>query len=673
MKKIYFVLLLLFLGLSLITQDDINSSLNLSAKDKPLLELLKEEKKELAILEEELSYYHNLLQQRVAIRELYKQRKLTSIENVFSKTAKIIDRIFDEDLIKKASLKIGELKLIYKDIDELRDQVLYYQAKLAFAKGNNKKAQNLLEKIVEDYPHSSMLSPSILILEEIYFVEGLDQKFINIFDQYTAEKSLQQNYWLAQVYYNIGKHTESSTYFNILAKNKEYAFRAKSMIALISYYSDGLESSIAKFYELENKYNKRTDYYEFVLLSLARLNIANNDFDKALMYYDDYYDLSREVISDDVIYEMAIQNYNKEHYAKAIEYFNLIINRPIKSQYYASSKFFVAVSEQGSGNYEYAENTLSEMITQNNVLMETMNTKYDLLEKYNTLRKKINREDIAEEELSELKLQSDRIEKAIAQTNETMEQLYTGLDGRSLYTLQIMEEEYLAYSSTIADMDAVILLAEKLPNKKIPKIIDREIAYSDSSIITLQVLSYLGHRPKFTRKDYNFAKALAYEKISQENLLTTWDEIEQIAIQNNHEEILPAIHNSKQAISENLESIDVIARYIFKGKPSDDFQKLIQEEAFAIEKNKMELQALKKDIVKNFNKMIARRLSNEKEILITEFEGLQFIYDDILSELITEIINTNNYYNFSLLNILFKQTQILDNEYKEFQEKVKYE
>jgi len=673
MKKKYFVLLLLFLGLSLTAQDEINSSSNLSARNKSLLEQLKEEKKELAILEEELAYYHNLLQQRVTVRKLYKQKKLSSIENVFSKTTKIIDRMFDENLIKKASLKIGELELIYKDIDELKDQVLYYQGKLAFIKGNNKKAQDLLEKIVEDYPHSSILNPAILILEEIYFVEGLDQEFINIFDRYTAEKSLRQNYWLSQVYYNVGRYSEALDYLNILIKNKEFAFRAKAMIALISYYTEGLESSIAKFNELENKYNKRTDYYDFVLISLARLNIANNDFNKALIYYDDYYNLTNDIISDDILYEMAIQNYNKENYPKAIKYFNLIIDRPIKSQYYASAKFFVAVSEQGSGNYEYAENTLSEMISQNNVLMETMNTKYDLLEKYNTLRKKINRENITEEELSELESQSDKLEKAIAQTNETMNQLYTGLDSRSLNTLQIMEEEYLSYSSTIADMDAVILLAEKLPNKKIPKIIDREIAYSDSSIITLQVLSYLGHRPQFSRKDYGFAKALAYEKISQQDLLTTWDEIEQIAIQNNHEEILPSIHISKQAIRENLESIDIIAQYMFKGKPSDDFQNLIKEEALAIENNKLELQVLKKDIIANFNKMIARRLSNEKEILITEFEGLQFIYDNILSELITEIINTNNYYNFSLLNILFKQTQILDSEYKEFQEKVKYE
>jgi len=239
--------------------------------------------------------------------------------------------------------------------------------------------------------------------------------------------------------------------------------------------------------------------------------------------------------------------------------------------------------------------------------------------------------------------------------------------------LKILEEEYMSYSSTIADMEAVILLAESLPNKRIPEILDREIAASDSSIITLQVLSYLGHRPRFSSQDFNFAKALATEKIYQENLLITWEEIEQIAIQNNHEEMLPSIQSSQRNIRENLESIGVIAQYMFKGKPSDDFQELIKDEAVAIDKNKIELMELKKDVIKNFNKLIARRLSNEKELMISEFEHLQFIYDDTLSELMGEITSANAKYQFSLLSILFKQTQIMDKEYKEFQEKVKNE
>ncbi|RLC57316.1 MAG: hypothetical protein DRH89_03800 [Candidatus Cloacimonadota bacterium] len=673
MKKIFFALILLVLGSTLVAQEDITSIFKPVEKEKPLIEQLKEEKRELAILEEEISYYFNLLQQRAAVRELYKRGKVSNLKKVFSKTAKIIERMFEEKLIKKVALKIGEQKIIYGDVVELQDQLLYYRAKLAYIKNDYEKAQGLLEEIVEDYPRSAIMNPTILLLEEIYFITGLDQELIDIFDQYIAEKSLQQNFWLAQAYYNTARYTEAETYFNILKKDKKFAFRSESMLALISYFTEDLTSSIEKFSLLENRYSKKVEHYEYILISLARLHLVNDDYEMALAYYDNYYENSKVDIPDEIIYEIAMQNYSNKKYKRAIAYFNIIIEKPIKSQYFASAKFFVAVSEQGQGNYDQAENTLSEMINRNNILMETMNTKYSLLEKYSKLRRQLTQKNITGEEWDKLKLQSDNIENALTQTNNTLEALYTGLDINSLATLQILEEEYMSYSSTIADMDAIILLAQTLPNKRIPDILDREIASSDSSIITLQVLSYLGHRPHFSRKDYDFAKALAYEKIHQENLLNTWREIEEIATQNDHEEMLPSIRNSQNNIEENLESINVIAQYMFKGKPSDDFQDLIQDEAFAIDRNKKELMALKKDVIKNFNKMIAQRLSNQKEIMIAEFEGLQFIYDDTLSGLMEEIMCANDQYQYSLLSILFKQTQIMDKEYKEFQERVRNE
>jgi len=339
------------------------------------------------------------------------------------------------------------------------------------------------------------------------------------------------------------------------------------------------------------------------LISLARLYLANNDFEKALIYYDYYYDYTYNVISDEILYEIAIQNYNNKRSDRAIEYFKVIIDRPEKSQFFASAKFFVAVSEQGRGNYNQAENTLTEMITRNNVLMETMNTKYSLLEKFSKLRRKLNQEDVSDEERNTFKAQADNIEKALVQTNITLEELYTGLDNNSLAILQILEEEYLSYSSTISAMDAIALLARTLPNKRIPTILDNEIASSDSSLITLQVLSYLGHRPRFSNQDFNFAKTLASEKIYQDNLLKTWIEIEQIAIQNSHDEMLPSIRNSQKNLQENLKSIGTIAEYMFKGKPSDEFQDLIRDEIFAIERNKEKLFPLRKDLFKNFNKL----------------------------------------------------------------------
>ncbi len=673
MRKILFSLIFIAIFAQLVAQNDIISILKPQEKKKPLLEQLKEERKELAILEEEITYFYNLLQQRDGVRKLYKKGKISDLKKIFSKNAKVMDRMIIENRLKALSLKIGEQKIIYGDVVELQDQILYYRAKLAFIKENYNKAQNLLEDLVTNYPQSKRLNSVQLILQEIYFRDGRDEELIVCFDNYVGKISLKQNYWLAQAYFNVGRYEDASSIFKVLSKNKEFGFRAKAMQAMIAYFIDGIDIAIEKFKILEERYGLGTDYYDFVILSLARLYSANDDIAQTLAYYENYSNIHQGEISDELLYEIALQFYNNQFFDKAINYFYKIVEKPVKSEYFASAKFLVAVSEQGRGNFDQAESTLTEIINRNNVLLETMNTKYRLLAKYNETRRKLASLDISAEEIEALQKKADTIEEALQSTNKTMQELYTGLDPISLQLLELLEEEYLAYSSTIADIEAIILLANTVPNKRIPAIIDREIASTDSSIVTLQILNYLGHRPRFTYKDYDFARALAIEKVYQDNLLKTWNEIEQIAITNNHEEMIPTIQDSRQLIVENLESIDVIAQYMFKGKPSDEFQQIIHEESEAIDKNRENLISLKQEVIENFNKQIARRLSKEKEILVAEFQSLNLSYDQALAIIMDEVKVENEKYQFSLLGVLFKQAQAIDEEYQEFQEKLRNE
>jgi TolA-binding protein len=673
MRKILFSLIFIVIFAQLVAQNDIISILKPQEKKKPLLEQLKEERKELAILEEEITYFYNLLQQRDGVRKLYKKGKVSDLKKIFSKNAKVMDRMIAENRLKALSLKIGEQKIIYGDVIELRDQILYYRAKLAFIKEDYKKAQNLLEDLVTNYPQSKRLNSVQLILQEIYFEEGRDEQLITCFDNYIGEISLKQNYWLAQAYFNVGRYEDASSIFKALSKNKEFGFRAKAMQAMIAYFTDGIDTAIKKFMILEERYGTGTDYYDFVILSLARLYSANDDIIQALACYENYSNIHHGEINDELLYEIALQFYNNHFFDKAIDYFYEIVEKPVKSEYFASAKFLVAVSEQGRGNFDQAESSLNEIINRNNVLLETMNTKYRLLAKYNETRRELTRLDIPAEEIEALRKKADNIEGALQSTNNTMQELYTGLDPISLQLLELLEEEYLAYSSTIADIEAIILLANTVPNKRIPAIIDREIASTDSSIVTLQILNYLGHRPRFTYKDYDFARALAIEKVYQDNLLKTWNEIEQIAIANNHEEMIQTIQDSRQLVVENLESIDVIAQYMFKGKPSDEFQQIIHEESEAIDKNRENLISLKQEVIENFNKQIARRLSKEKEILVAEFQSLNLSYDQALAIIMDEVKVENEKYQFSLLGVLFKQAQAIDEEYQEFQEKLRNE
>ncbi|MBC8385410.1 MAG: hypothetical protein H8E57_07820, partial [Candidatus Cloacimonetes bacterium] len=73
------------------------------------------------------------------------------------------------------------------------------------------------------------------------------------------------------------------------------------------------------------------------------------------------------------------------------------------------------------------------------------------------------------------------------------------------------------------------------------------------------------------------------------------------------------------------------------------------------------------------NKKIAKRIEQEKEILIEENELLKNTYSKAIDSIKDEVIQESDKYRISLLDVLFKQTQNLDEEYDEFQEQIKNE
>ncbi|HHE37132.1 MAG TPA: hypothetical protein ENL20_00970 [Candidatus Cloacimonetes bacterium] len=679
-KNIFFSLVLL-LSLFLSAQED-NSA---------LIQLIQEEQRGLDIIEGEIQYFYNLINLRKEVREQYKNGNLLKIERAFDEDSRVIDNMFRTSDAQAISMKVGELKVIYSDVPELKDQILFYRAKSLKIRGNVDKSQNLLEELVDNYQSSPKFDPALFLLEEIYFIKELDSELITLYNKFPSNKSGQQKYQLAQAYYNIDDFDNAKKRFQLLSENEEYSFRAKSMLALIAYFEDGINASIKMFETLKNEHQPSTPYYDFVILSLARLYSEKKDMITSLDYYEQYLDLQGDLLFsdsdygiatvelqkkmnyDEIMYEIGTQYKNAKDYDRALYYYSLIINNPVKSEYFASAKFAVLMVELEKGDINTVEEKLNEIISVNNILLETLNAKYSLLEKYKNLRTDYSKDDISENERTSIKNKMDSIESALQKTNTSLQSLYKGLDPVTLIALEMLEEEYLSYNSIISEMEAVIKLANTIPNKKIPKMLDKRIEDSDAYLVTLQMISYLGHLQNFTTQDYELARALAVEKLHEDFLLNTWKEIRNIARETNHPNIAVMCDNSIEILSGNLESIDTIARIQFQGEPSADMKQLIREEAVAIEQNRDDLIEIKQEVIEKFNKKIAKRLDKEKELLVEENEMLKETYHNALTMMKDDIVEENDRYQISLLDVLFKQSQTIDEEYKEFTEQMKNE
>lgn len=217
-------------------------------------------------------------------------------------------------------------------------------------------------------------------------------------------------------------------------------------------------------------------------------------------------------------------------------------------------------------------------------------------------------------------------------------------------------------------MDAIIALAQNRPNKRIPKLINHEITYADSSMKILEVMKYLGHKRNITLGDYKLARALIDEKEFEENLLEVWDNIKKMAQKNNQDVIAKYAETSKFLIEQNLASLELISKYSFGGEPSENFKEMINAEMASMQKNKQELEKLKKEVIAKLNKKIANRLNNQRELLTSESSHLKNFYSKVLDKIVEDVKTEKENNTFTLLDILFKQTKAMDSEYEAKQE-----
>ncbi len=269
--------------------------------------------------------------------------------------------------------------------------------------------------------------------------------------------------------------------------------------------------------------------------------------------------------------------------------------------------------------------------------------------------------------------QMEQVEEMLLNTNKTVENLYTGDDVTTLAAISIMEEEYIYYTQTIDMMNSVVELAKTTPNKRIPKNIDRSIEAGDYDILSLTILGFLGHLPqnKFSTADYEFAQDLALEKIYDSQLIEMWSEIKELAEDVDHEIVSLLADKYVTLLEQNLASYEVIAKYRFSGQPPQEFRDMIEEEIMSIEQNNKELEALKEEVIANFNNKIAERLDRQKQVLVVENQNLCDFYNKVLGEVVQDVKNERNKNEFTLLDILYKQAKALDLEYQVKQQEMR--
>ncbi len=207
-------------------------------------------------------------------------------------------------------------------------------------------------------------------------------------------------------------------------------------------------------------------------------------------------------------------------------------------------------------------------------------------------------------------------------------------------------------------------------NKKIDNYIDYQIATIDSNLISLQTVKYLIPLEFVTNDDFQLAHYLAEERYGEMALKESWEDVKKQAENNNNEAISREADKMIILLDMNIESLDTIAELKFGTINNPEISSYVDEEEIALEKDKQEFQALRASYKDSFNNKIRNRLQKRENDLLATINEISQKYDQTLLDHSSDLIKQQRKYQIDLLNILFRESKVLDGEYDQLQKDV---
>ncbi len=674
MRRITLFLLFIILWVSLSAQTGSFTTHNTFLSGRVVYSLEKQlisELYELQILEEEIARLNNILYLRSAIQELYSTGNLMEIEKAFNKRNQDLHRFLQNNQLRASALALEEQTILFGAIPQLHDQLVFNQARLAFQNKQLEESADYLSEIIKN-TDSSILKEAVLLLAQVYFKQQKDEKFVNLLLSHQIEKDDDLTFQYANALFNLENYSAAGIEFETLLTSKEYGFRSQCLIALVDYFSGYSEQAKQRLNELSQTKNLHQRERNFLLINLGHIYLLENSFPEASVYFQALVQKNDD-LSDEILYEIANYYFENHKYEYAQEYLKKILNKTEKSKFYASAKFLLSISELMPAEISEVQPAVDSLMLSNLTLLEEVSTKNYFLEKYSELQRKITQMDSTNLMYENINHQLDLINWELAETNVMLHHFYQGSRQRQMDKLFILEEEYKNYSSIMADIEALILIARQMPRQRFAGFLQREISFIDSSLITLQVMEYLQAKPLITSADYKMARNIAAEKILLASQLQDWQKIQAISEAGNQQQLSQKIAFFISILEANGEAYDRIADYLFGYSESPDYSEQINREVAALEKSRDELLDLKADIADSFDNLVSRKLEQQNNLLSADFANLKQQYNQMIANIEQDINLENSQYKFELLEFLFKYSLKMDQEYEMLQQRLRNE
>ncbi|HNX01399.1 MAG TPA: hypothetical protein PKK33_08545, partial [Candidatus Cloacimonadota bacterium] len=491
-----------------------------------------------AIVRAELNRYNELRSQidrlsliaskRVEAKKQYTAGNTAAVIQGYETEENQITSFLNAHDVNSASDRLGELRLIYRDIPVVADRMVYDKAMIDFSSGKYETSQTSLENFISTYPDSPKLSSAISLLEKVYIITDQDDKLITLDTKITAEKTPDQVFWAGQAYYNLNEFDKAYSYFHTIVGDAQFGLRAKSMLALITASLDTPEASLAQFMKIKDEYTANTPYYDYVVLCIARLNAEIGNLDDALSYYTIYTQLNKDASPAEIKYEMAIALKNSGKYDQAEALFTQIVNDPQASEYYTSSVYMIAYMKGLQGDDNGAKSVVDSSKKLNDDFLQMINQKHQDIYRLRDLRDRFFVTDDRDARIAIVN-EMDELEKRISEIDVQITTKSSGISREALTNLRKIEEKYVAYQNLLTQEIIKIKQLMNKPNDAATAVVDRDIADLDSTYVKALAYHLLSNLPEVTTTKYEFAQLIAREIWDEKKALNDWNQVVDMA------------------------------------------------------------------------------------------------------------------------------------------------
>ncbi|MBW6515988.1 MAG: hypothetical protein K0B81_05135 [Candidatus Cloacimonetes bacterium] len=665
MKYIYMLVSILLLGLVLMPVIIYSETIE---------EYIAQERALLFLIEEELERLKEIISQKEQINLFQQNNQNDLIWDLFNEKVTELESAYLESDTYQIDVKHQEIRYIFKDTVIVRDHYLFYDAMYDYYRRDFNRSREKLEYFTENFASSAKIRQSVALLRTIYIMNGHNREYIFLHNKFSQYADARSRFYLGQAYYNIRELAEAKSLFERLIHDYDYGLRSRIMIGLILFSSFQTEKAIDHFIELSLNTSSLLPYYDFVILSLARILGQSGDFQSSLLYYNEYLDITSNEVTDELYYEIALINRAFGDNEMALFYLNQIIEMPEKSIFYDDAIVMIASIKANQTGYDSSFSLINDVLRANRAYGGILEYEQQLLAKFrNDVESYIN-EPTANKRI-ELNRQYNELQELLDR-NLLLD--FSSLNREEQEYTKLINEEYVMLLKLITDINDVALRISSLPNDRRVAQIERQISDIDTLRVDLLTSKFLYSLTNVTiqqqdvrRDQYSFysryLNMIESYRVGSDQYMKALNIAREIVRQENQlEDPATGLTTNEKAQLRNriVYLLNEVEREFGTIDEEDEYLILLNEELASLTQLRNGLSGIKGLVASSFHEKVATRMKRSNR---NSFQGGDITYlltVELMNKTRRDLDQINRKYDYALLDILFQENVRRDREYR---------